>query len=198
MDHIVKDLSWLEKFGGSSGLMQLELSQDSRGKDLAEEGKRISFTLRLMNLPLSCELVNVKYKPDKKFWLLVITEMDGWLCMRFDLDPVPEGCRVTLDAIGYPPLGFFIGATAHQIFKAVSQRLDIMLAIIQSQFDRTVDPDMLRDHGLRGKIVNVLFQSNQVQVWINESPDLVSKWCAKSENFEKILAPESSWVIHTI
>jgi|GEM_PF-3522984 len=184
---IVEDILWLEMFGG--GLLQLKLAEDSPDTDLAEKGKRIKFTIKVLNFPLRCEVVNVKYHTDNKIWLLLLTEMDGWLLMRFDLKPVPEGCLVTLQTIGYPPFGFS-ESTASQVFRIASERQDILLAMIQSKFDPSVSPAMARKHGLRGEINEVLLKANQVQVWIDESPEVVSKWIAKSENFEKILAPE--------
>lgn len=97
MSYFGKDLSWLEK-----GSRSLEVNVDALEvhTDMTEKGQSVEFTFKILTFNFPCRLICLKYKPDRELWWMMSIPSAGWILLRFDIKPAPEGCRLDLDVLG--------------------------------------------------------------------------------------------------
>jgi hypothetical protein len=182
----ITDLPRLLETSRAMGLFQLKIEDSVPDMKPIKVGQSIGITVKILGLSLPCRIIVFDYKPDKELWLMLITEGSwAWLLARIKIKPVQEGSMVSVNAFGRVPetLGTIIDTL--QLAYAASARIDLWMAIVQTEFDPSLDVKEVTGKGLRGESYKKFFQANEASVWINAGPEEVVEWMA--DNFESYL-----------
>jgi len=188
VNHIVKDFSWVERASERMGMLQIEVEDLKPGVDMSELGQSIGFNIKILEINFPCRLVTFKYKPDKEWWLMILTD-GSWVLLRFNVKPIPEGTMVNLNMLIQPSPALQKIVTFSLLSKAVASRIDLIMAAVQSEFDPELDIKKLTEKGVRGEIYETLLQDLEVRVWVDASPEEVGAWITGPDHLE-VLLPE--------
>jgi hypothetical protein len=177
------DFSGIEK---SSGILQIELADSSLGRNITEVGQYIDVNLKLLGFEFPCRVICIRFKQDEDIWLLVLTE-GTWALLRFEFEEIPEGSMVNLNVTGSPskPLAALIDN--FPLIEATAHQLDLIMALIQTEFDPELDTKQLTEKGIRGEAYEEFLQAYECSIWINALPENLIAHVLEPDNMQKIL-----------
>ena len=179
----IKDLSWTQTF---SSVLSFKVTDQSRGQDMFVPGAYMDVMIKMMGLSLPSRIINLKYVPERELWLLFLTG-DSWLILRVEVKPLAEGSLVNLNSLGNVSPSAAKLVDGFQLAKAAAGRLDWGMAMIQAQFDPSIDPKKLTEQGLRGELYEKPFQVYEAETWLNVSPEKAVERGLEQDNFKAII-----------
>jgi len=184
MSYFGKDLSWLEK-----GSRALEVNVDALEvhTDMTEKGQSVEYTFRILTFDLPCRMICLKYKPDRELWWMMSVPRSGWILIRFDMKPVPEGCKLDLEVLGQITENMRPLLDNQRFMTALTARADQVLTLVQAEFDPALDVEDVLSRGLRGELFQTLLLGHQAEVWVDASPEEVKDWVVEPENLSRVM-----------
>jgi hypothetical protein len=183
IEYFAKDISRFER---ASGLLQIELKDLSPGLDMTEVGQSIDFNISILAINFPCRLTTLKYIQDKELWWMILTD-GNWILARFDLKPLQEGSMLKFNVLGQPSKTMTAILDTLPLIEAVFSVFDLGVAFIQSEFDPELDVKELTEKGLRGEVYEEFLQAHDVSVWINASPQNVTRNVMAPDKFQDIV-----------
>ena len=172
---VVNDVSWLQRVSGPGSLRLFELSDLPPDIDMTEVGLSLPVDIKVLGINFSCRLITMNYKSDNEVWFMLVVR-DGWMLLRFKIEPIEEGGMLNLNALGYPPGFFDAFFGTDQLVEAAAGLMDLLLANLQSEFDPELDVRKATEKGLRGQIYEAFLQGHEASVWVDASPREVKEW----------------------
>jgi len=173
MDYFGKDLSWLKK---GAGALQVDTTKLRPYTDMTEVGQSVDFNFRMLGINFPCRMISLKYKPDREMWWMMALPSDSWILLRFEIKPIPEGCALSLDVLGQPPKYLEAVMDAFKLVEAAALRADLVLTLIQAEFDPELDVEKVTAKGVRGELYETFLQGYETSVWVDAEPDEVAQW----------------------
>jgi hypothetical protein len=189
---VVNDVSWLQRVSGPGSLRLFELSDLPPEIDMTDVGQSLPVDIKVLGITFSCRLITMNYKSDNEVWFMLVVG-DGWMLLRFKIEPIEEGGMLSLNALGYPPrfLDAFFGID--QLVEASAGLMDLMLANLQSEFDPELDVRKATEKGLRGQMYDAFLQGHEASVWVDASPRQVKEWMFGNPDNLNNLVPNLSF-----
>jgi hypothetical protein len=184
---VVNDVSWLQRVSGPGSFRLFELSDLPPEIDMTDVGQSLPVNIKVLGITFSCRLITMNYKSDNEVWFMLVVG-DGWMLLRFKIEPIEEGGMLSLNALGYPPrfLDAFFGID--QLVEASAGLMDLMLANLQSEFDPEFDVRKATEKGLRGQMYDAFLQGHETSVWVEASPLRVKEWIfGKPDNLNNLV-----------
>jgi hypothetical protein len=173
MDYFGKDISWLEK---GAGALQVDTTKLKPHTDMTEVGQSVDFSFRMLGINFPCRMISLKYKPNGDLWWMMALPSDSWILLRFGMKPIAEGCGLSLDVLGQPPKYLEAVIDSFQLVEAAALRADLVLTLIQAEFDPELDVEKVTAKGLRGELYETLLQADEASIWVNASPEEVAEY----------------------
>jgi hypothetical protein len=117
---------------------------------------------------------------------------DGtWVLFRASLKAIPEGSMLHLNMLLQPSPVLQKIIALPLLSKAAASRIDLLLAVVQSEFDRELDLQDIKElteKGPRGEIYESLLQAYDVRVWVNAPPEKVGGWLTDPDHLDVFLS----------
>ncbi|OGP60572.1 MAG: hypothetical protein A2V67_15310 [Deltaproteobacteria bacterium RBG_13_61_14] len=173
MQYFAHDLSWLEKY---SALLKVDSSRLNPHTDMTEVGQWVDFGFKILGIYFPCRMTCLKYQPDQELWWMMSLLSESWISLRFEVQAVPEGSRMNLHVLGQPPQYLEKVVDTRQLLQAVAARADLVLTLIQAEFDAGLDVPEVTGRGLRGDLYQTLLQGDQASLRVNAPPRQVVQW----------------------
>jgi hypothetical protein len=158
--------------------------------DRPELGTSFPASTRFFGLEFKGRAIVVKSE-ERRIWM-VLDNPYAFLAVRFNLDPIKSGTRLSFKGdYELPGEGEAMGKAVD--FKLIADRVirnfDLTLARLQAKFDPSLDPEKLVAKGPRGEGYQTLLQVYETEVWVDAPPAKVEKWVIAPERMP-VLFPE--------
>jgi hypothetical protein len=175
----ISDITRLQESSRAMGLFQLKVKESALGRKELKVGQYTDITVKIMGISLPSRVMVFKYKPERDIWLMVFTR-GTWALGRAEIEPVPGGSMINISAIGQTSRTLSSIVDTFQLADSVAARLDLWMAIIQSEFDPDLDVKELTGKGLRGELYDMFLQAHEASVWVAASPDDACQWIIRN------------------
>ncbi|HUT51761.1 MAG TPA: hypothetical protein VM658_00075 [bacterium] len=171
-DYFARDLSWVEK---TSSSLRIELPDFRPGMDLTSVGQVVDFNIRIMGIKFPCQLITLKYLPDRELWTMIYTR-GSWLLFRYEFAAVPEGTRLKLRIMGQPSPSLDATLEVFPLARQVAARIDQIGTFFQSEFDPDLPARSRPGKELRGELARGFLQGYESSVPVDAPPREVMRW----------------------
>lgn len=186
LDYFAGDLYWLEK---ASKKIQVGTDKMVPHTDMTKAGNSVDLSIKLLSLDLPFKLICLKHRPDEELWWMMVFTDDSWILLRFYLKPIPEGSTLNIDVLGQVSKYLASIADRLQLLEAVSLRADLIIALVQTEFDPKLDVDEVTSKGLRGELYGTFLQGYESSIRVDATPRQVTEWISSDKNNINNLIP---------
>jgi len=100
----------------------------------------------------------------------------SWMMWRIEYDPIPHGNRLNVSVIGQPGKALGPLMNSMRVIEAGATRFDLILDLVQAEFDPEIDPDQVTRGEMRGEIFTTFFKGYESSLWIDAHPGRVKEW----------------------
>lgn len=150
------------------------------------KGSTFPLNVKVVGVNIPGTLIAVKVEEHKDLWILwdnpYIFQIQRW-----ESKPVKEGTRLTLQFDTEIPSEGILGNIADTmgimgVADMALRDVDMMMAMIQANFDPSINPREIVSHGLRGEAYDGMFQAYEAKTWIDAPVEKVEKWMTDPDN----------------
>jgi hypothetical protein len=169
-----KKLSLPEDYMAAMEITRIETKGLMPGMDI-EAGQSVDSDIKILGFTFPLQLITFKYELDKELWTMILSK-GSWVLLRWDLNPMPEGSMLNLNVLGQPSKTLAAILDTFQLAEAAAARIDLWIALVQSNFDPELDAKQLTEKGLRGELYKEFFQADEASIWMNAGQEEVAEY----------------------
>jgi hypothetical protein len=185
IDHFARELMWLERHADTLKVDVAGLNADT---DMTKAGNSVDFSVRILGINLPCRMICLKYKPDEELWWMMNFPSDSWILLRFNIEPAVQGCVVRVDVLGQPARYLTSLIDTFQLLQALALRAELVMTLIQSDFDPELDIREITGRGMRGQLDETFLQGYESSIRVDATPGKITQYIfSDSQNLNRLI-----------
>jgi hypothetical protein len=202
MNYFATDMLWLEK---RADILVVDTSRLKTDTDMTEPGQSIEFSFRMLGFEFPCQVTCLKYLPDKELWWMMSLGYDAWVLFRIEMNPCPAGCCLNVKVLGQLPKYLDPLLDSFNLVEAAALRAELVMTLIQAEFDPDLDIDKETEGGMRGEVHETFLEGYESFIRIESNPQELAEWIFKDPDTLNSLIPnlrlggvclEDTWSIY--